>query len=465
MPKPRQAIVVIHGIGEQRPLETLRGFVLGVLGRTRRDDGVRTFYSKPDPNDETFELRRYRAFEKQADTDFIEFYWQHKMPVAAWRFLLSWLWRLMKRPVEAMPPRFVILWWVAWAAALLFALAVIASVLAWLGLPVPAAPVVEKLPWGVAVIVGALGFLVRAFAGDAAIYLNPHPRTVEARNAIRAGGVALLERLHSDGRYNRIVVVGHSLGSVIGYDVLSFAWHRASEGFRRRVEAGLLPQDKPAQPALAAAEALAAGGDVTPVQWHAAVRALSAEMYPLKLGWLVTDFLTLGSPLAHGSLLLASGPGDLQRRMGERELPKSPPVLEDGRHFSYERTGRSPGGAAQAARVPDHAALFALTAWSNFYFPCRTFFHGDLVGGPVAPFGSGIRDEAVTTRVRGGWLAHTHYWTRYRGDAGDPHSAPRRLVEALDLFRETFPKSVRKKRTPITPARAAKGAPARKTRS
>jgi hypothetical protein len=31
MSKPRQALILIHGIGEQRPMETLRGFVDGVL--------------------------------------------------------------------------------------------------------------------------------------------------------------------------------------------------------------------------------------------------------------------------------------------------------------------------------------------------------------------------------------------------------------------------------------------------
>jgi hypothetical protein len=28
-PRPRQAVVIIHGIGEQRSMETLRGFVRG----------------------------------------------------------------------------------------------------------------------------------------------------------------------------------------------------------------------------------------------------------------------------------------------------------------------------------------------------------------------------------------------------------------------------------------------------
>ena len=451
MTKPRQAVVIIHGIGEQRPMETLRSFVLGILGSTHRPNGSRAFYSKPDPNADTFELRRYRAFEGRTDSDFIEFYWQHLMPVAAWRFLFIWLWLLMKRPVQSMPPRFVILWWVAWISLVLVALAVIASIAAWLGITVPQFPLATKVPWGAAVIGALVGFLVRAFVGDAAVYLNPHPRTVAARNAIRSSGVALLERLQSDGRYDRIVVVGHSLGSVIGYDILSFAWHRASEDFRRKVEAGGLPTDLPAQGALAAAEQLAkAGGPNLKEQWRAIARAVAAEFRQLGLRWLITDFVTLGSPLAHGSLLLAHGPADFSRRAGERELPVSPPFREDGIHFSYQRAGRSSGGKRQTARVPDHASAFALTTWTNLYFPCRAFFYGDVIGGSVAAsFGPAIADRAVATKIRKGWLAHTSYWTRYAGFDTNPDSAPVRLIEALDLDRQSFPRRAPVRRKPV----------------
>jgi hypothetical protein len=452
MTKPRQAVLIIHGIGEQRPMETLRSFVLGVLGPALGPDGKRRFYSKPDPNSETFELRRYRAFEGQADSDFIEFYWQHQMPVAAWRFLLSWLWPLMNRPIKSMPPRFVILWWLAWTSIVILVAAFLLALLPWAGLSVTYNFLVPSATGIAAVVLGSVGYLVRSFVGDAAIYLNPHPRTVEARNAIRTSGVELIERLQNDGRYDRIVIVGHSLGSVIGYDILSFAWHRASEEFRKKVEAGGLPQDNPVQTALKSSETLA--GQMKPgsaEQWKAATRSLAAEMEKLGLHWIVTDFITLGSPLAHASLLLARGPGDLKRRIEERELPVAPPFREDGVQFAYARTGKSPAGNKQSARVPDHAALFALTAWTNLYFPCRAFFYGDLIGGLVGPaFGMGVTDRSVVTKVSGGWLAHTHYWTRYPRFSENVDSSPVRLIEALDLDRKTLnPRSnVPKKQSP-----------------
>jgi hypothetical protein len=441
MTKPRQAIVVIHGIGEQRPMDTLRSFVEGVLGPNERVDGKQAFHSKPDPNAEGFELRRYRAFKGQTDSDFIEFYWQHHMPIAAWRFLFSWLWRLMRRPIEAMPRRFKVLWWIAWIIFVLLAIALFLSIARWLGLPVWAPPAPAKLPWLLAAAAASLGAVIRSFVGDAAIYLNPHPRTVEARNRIRAAGVAVLERLQNDGRYDRIIVVGHSLGSVIGYDILSFAWHRASEQFRKLVEEGKLPVDQPAQDALDIAETLAADRHRAdfPQDWLASARALSRELKGLGFRWLVTDFVTLGSPLAHADLLLGRGPEDFQRRTEERELPTSPPFEEDGAHFSYERDGKSAAGNKQTARVPDHAAVFAVTVWQNLYFPCRFFFHGDLVGGPAGlHFRPGVKDVSVVTKVWHGWLAHTNYWTRYDGFDDEPNSAPGRLIKALDLNRETF---------------------------
>ncbi|TCP33674.1 hypothetical protein [Sphingomonas sp. BK235] len=431
--KPRQAVIVIHGIGEQRPMDTLTGFVLGVLGTELGASGERLFYSKPDPNAGGFEQRRYRAFSADADSDFIEFYWQHLMPVAGWRFVLSWLWLLMRRPRGEVPARFAPLWWLCWLVTVALAAAALSGLVApllGLALPVPGAP---KLTGIAAAALAALGLAVRGSVGDAAIYLNPHPRTVEARNRIRAAGVALLERLHADGRYDRIMVVGHSLGSVIGYDLLGFAWQRESEALRRRLEA-VGPAADPTQPRLARAEAAAGAGDGA--AWRQAVRDLHYEQRRIGARWLVTDLVTLGSPLAHASLLLARGADDWARRVARRELPVAPPLREDGAHFSYERRAPPQGRRRPRVRVVDHAAVFGVTVWTNLYFPARGWWRGDPIGGAVAPaFGWGVWDRAVTTRVRGGWLAHAHYWTRYPGLERDRDAAPSVLTDSLDLSR------------------------------
>jgi hypothetical protein len=88
---------------------------------------------------------------------------------------------------------------------------------------------------GIAIVLVALLKLVQLIGrgvlldviGDAARYLDVHPTNVARRYDILRGGTEMLRRLHnmrdeSDGsarcRYGRIVLVGHSLGSVIAYD-------------------------------------------------------------------------------------------------------------------------------------------------------------------------------------------------------------------------------------------------------
>ena len=60
---PRQAVVLIHGIGEQRPMATLRAFVKWLLpAHDKNDDyyGKDDYYSKPDQISDSFELRRIK---------------------------------------------------------------------------------------------------------------------------------------------------------------------------------------------------------------------------------------------------------------------------------------------------------------------------------------------------------------------------------------------------------------------
>ena len=92
--KPRQAVVLIHGIGEQRPMETLKGFVAALLCD-------HPYYSKPDVVSDSYELRRFKlrrdALEGWPETDFYEYYWAHQMYGTTWSHVLHWFLRVMKR--------------------------------------------------------------------------------------------------------------------------------------------------------------------------------------------------------------------------------------------------------------------------------------------------------------------------------------------------------------------------------
>jgi hypothetical protein len=144
--------------------------------------------------------------------------------------------------------------------------------------------------------------------------------------------------------------------------------------------------------------------------WQEAQGVYSRELRAGKHPWLVTDFITMGSPLAHAELLMARTPHELNVKKAEREFPTCPPVLEevvvDGtkvQKFTFQSTG---------LWVPHHGAVFGPTRWTNLYFECKQTVYGDVIGGPVQPaFGPGIRDIPVTTTLNGGLFSHTLYWT------------------------------------------------------
>ena len=105
----RQAVVIIHGIGEQRPMETLRGFVAGVIGipKLTLADPI---FSKPDRISDTLELRRLNVLpgkygkefnlSEDSETDFYELYWQHLMQGTGWRPVLEWALYWLFRPLN-----------------------------------------------------------------------------------------------------------------------------------------------------------------------------------------------------------------------------------------------------------------------------------------------------------------------------------------------------------------------------
>jgi len=85
MSKPnRQAVLLIHGMGEQRPMDTLRRFIRAVW---ETDDEVKhkfatpETYNKPDTISKSFELRKITTTKNQDEryTDFFEYYWAHRM--------------------------------------------------------------------------------------------------------------------------------------------------------------------------------------------------------------------------------------------------------------------------------------------------------------------------------------------------------------------------------------------------
>ena len=238
-------------------------------------------------------------------------------------------------------------------------------------------------------------------------------------------------------------MVGHSLGSVIGYDILTYAWPRFNERHGRA--------EQPTHNALRSAEAAAkslwqagGGADEKTLQrardeWARVSRLLWIEQRRNRFPWLVTDFITLGSPLAHSALLLARSQAEFKRKKSQRELPTSPPQLDDGRSFSYPSNYKLDNGTPRTTKALNHAAVFAVTRWTNLFFPARFGLKGDLIGGAISDaLGPGINDVPVATATRGGWLAHTSYWQSHKSDQHNPNTAIACLTSALDIGRRSF---------------------------
>jgi hypothetical protein len=408
--EPRQALVLIHGIGEQRPGATAQSITDALIGPGR-------YLSKPDRVSGSYELRRLQVLrDKQADlprTDIFELYWGHRVRDTQLRQVTRWLVDILRRRRRDVSSGLRGLWWLS---RILVVLALVTAGLLvvtigfdgvsrlWSDLTA-----LTRVWWVSVVLTGVVGVVTGwmvSSLGDAARYLSSHPDNVTVRTDIRAAGIDLLRRLHDDGRYHRIVVAGHSLGSVVGYDVLYHYWAEASVLH----DHPNTPDPKP----IADYEAVAP--TTAGVAHQAVQQQLWAGLRRNGVPWLVTDFVTFGSPLAHAGTLLAASPAQLEELKAARVLACSPPQPDPRSPkapYSYRRPYLSAEGLPSMP-VLHHAALFGPTRWTNLYSRAAGGIMGDFVGGEIAPaFGAGVVDREVRYsrwRVRNSIAAHTSYW-------------------------------------------------------
>ncbi|WP_441233086.1 hypothetical protein [Bradyrhizobium sp. 930_D9_N1_4] len=270
------------------------------------------------------------------------------------------------------------------------------------------------------------GAFLQPYLGDAARYFRGSPANVAVRRAIRKEAVDTLEGLHDSGQYDRIIVVAHSLGCVVSYDMLRAYFSRVSDdlppitllgqefldidGARWQPEA-IATRDEKRELRIKARQVIANIADVTVKQ--------PLEQRKFK-SWLVTDYVTLGSALSHAYFLMCDEDKrfpdldgrqrlrkDFDRRVSEREFPTCPPKrLDQDGLLSFDNKKKK-------ARQIHNGALFGLTRWTNIYFPIEQIFWGDAIGGPLGPiFGRHIVDIPVSTKLAGGadFFTHTAYW-------------------------------------------------------
>lgn len=416
----KQAVVLIHGIGEQKPMETLRGFVAAVLPRAA--EGHEQYWSKPDPMSGLFELRRLQT-PGRTKTHFYEYYWAYHVEGTRLSHLGQWFAELLFRRWVNIPHALRVIWAVSWVLMgillILLSLGSLAYAYEWYSSKPQFGPV-----WAALLLVTGLvqGFLIY-YVGDAARYLSSNPQNVALRQKIRADGVRLLKVLHDSRDYDRIIIVGHSLGSVIGYDIITQLWveYNSVYEFETHTEAisdflaeGHSPQPVIRDELFKAAKALSSGSSSEAVDLYRDSQVQGwKEQRRWGNPWRISDFVTLGSPLAHAMLLLARDQNEFKLRQRQRELPTCPPV-KDERGFAYSGPNSyTVGDRKFTPLILHHAAPFAVTRWTNIFFPAYLGLFGDIIGGPLREvFGSGIKDVPVT---QNNWwritpASHVAYW-------------------------------------------------------
>jgi hypothetical protein len=513
-PAKRTAVLIVHGMGNQRPLETLRGIVQAVWSTDHSLGG-------PEPK-HWVHFKRVASRREKSDADlpvittsgmtgtgrqvdFHEFYWAHVMAETRLAAVLIWLFEFVRKGPAPMRRDIKLFWILAvpFLIATIVALSVLLGELGrWLlgGDPVNLALAIA-VPWALALVfvflaMGTRGVLILVllalvnFAlsqtsatgaewtllgrlnhdaslitaiailtifiaigsvfltsvfGDAARYYRNSPANIRARREIRGIGRDMLDTINRDDRYDRVIVIAHSLGSTIAYDVLRTYWAEVCRKFK---DVAALGQTDTQNNLTGSGSTVVVPGDppqivMTPSDrqsWRDRARLVADELtvhgatVAGQPRWLITDFVTLGSPLHHARYLNASGTNlpDLRanfaQRLRDRELPQCPSIV-DASTTDGTMTFADPTNPGQ--RRLHHAALFGATRWSNLYFPAG-IINGDFFGGPLHhAFGQGIADVELD---RGGTfrlLWHTSYWTLGANNAVPGYVL--RLREAVNL--------------------------------
>ncbi len=235
-PKGRTAFLVIHGIGEQNPYETLDGFSRGMYSLLNARDATmqveHRMAARQDPGGPWTEHFVRLKSESGADyVDIHEFYWayltEEKISVSevfAWAMktleATKTFYRENKELGEKYEGKFRfrrVARMLCWMRLLYPFLAVLPALLSLIPIAGP-----RWLSGATDWVKNRAASILTGYIGDIAIYTTADEKSqyFAIRRNILNRCQSLLEELLGD-QYDRVIVAGHSLGSVIGYDTLN----------------------------------------------------------------------------------------------------------------------------------------------------------------------------------------------------------------------------------------------------
>jgi hypothetical protein len=366
VPPERTAVVIVHGMGEKRPMETLDDFAKTALRpHSAQGDKKWNYYSQPVEITDSYEARHFDS----AQADIYEYHWTYLMTAGKYAGAMPMALRLFLRRPSNVPDALLGIWRRVWTVVVAILLTIPALFVSGYALNTDVPVWIIGLITSAVVLVFWFGLYRTAAKAlvnstttslvDVARYLDPSPSSYAARRAIRGGLVDLLRALH-DGQYARIVVVAHGVGAYISYDALT-------------------------------------------------VLGAEMQLHRQENRWHITDFVTVGAPMALADLLVTRPPLF-------SGFKKSDGVMRRELFDGLVRRG---------ALVLGSHSPFVVTRWTNLWFPVtRGSLHGDWFGGAVGPlFGGDIRDIAVEgnqpERFKRG-SAHNEYFRHpEKDDEGD----------------------------------------------
>jgi len=405
----RQAVVLIHGIGEQKPMDTLRSFVNSIVQQLKSQNKIEEstkLRSHPDRKSGRYESRRLSisSNRNRPITDFYEFYWAHNMRDNKLSHFVLWIYNLMVIKHKMIPVRLKRAWVTLWSFTIIFVVILTLVQVYFLeSLTSFALSIIVCLPIAYYIVKLLIAKYFLRTLGDAGRYLHPSPNNIGQRHNIRKQGLEFLKRLHDTGgdeEYDRIIIVGHSLGSVIAYDLLKILWidYNKSHNESESINQSSLKEIN-----------TAVKNDFDRInisQFQILQNQTFLEYKTLGNGWKITDFISIGSPLYCSDFLITENVhfNDL---VEQRETPTCPPQLDDQtKNMYYPHTYDIEKGK-RTINILHHAALYAITRWTNIYF------ESDIIGGPLKSLmGNGIKD--IKLNKRGSKIfpvGHTDYWS------------------------------------------------------
>ncbi|MFA5699789.1 MAG: hypothetical protein WC913_00740 [Desulfuromonas sp.] len=401
----KQAVVVIHGIGEQVPMATLRNLVSSVLDK-RKNPLYPKFHNKPDHMSAGYEQRLLRSLRegRRPTTDFYEFYWAHHMRDSKLSQVYYWIARLVLRFPWHVPKALLPAYSALWIGTIVILSFFVSGLMGADYSDSILSGLLKQKALYISFVLAAFqtvySYFMLGYVADAARYLMPSPGNIEQRNKIRHEGLELLRKLHGLNKYSRIIIVGHSLGSVIGYDLIRLLWDdfRTPQGTGHVVNKELENFEQKHTDIFSKENKDTPGAKVQRFQERQYALWRELRTPELNTPWLITDFITLGSPMAHGIMLMAKNEADFKERVEEFEFPTCPPNANpDGLYYPKNIEILKDNQKIKVSRmIPHHGAPFACTRWANIYFKYKYWIFGDLIGGKLGnSFGEGIKDIQV----------------------------------------------------------------------